>query len=121
MPVRLLRPATAQGPLPVMLWFHGGGQVLGFAAQDDPWLKRLCSRLGCAVAAVDYRLAPETPSPGAAEDGFTAYQWLVREAEALGLDNARIGIAGQSGGEASRRPPYCWSGTAAARRPCSSR
>ncbi|MFE7424048.1 hypothetical protein [Streptomyces sp. NPDC057545] len=40
-PVRLLRPATAQGPLPVMLWFHGGGQVLGFAAQDDPWIKRL--------------------------------------------------------------------------------
>ncbi|MFE4972770.1 alpha/beta hydrolase [Kitasatospora sp. NPDC056651] len=97
-PVRLLRPATAPGPLPVMLWFHGGGQVLGFAAQDDAWLKPLCSQLGCAVAVVDYRLAPETPAPGAAEDGFTAYQWLVREARDLGLDGARIGIAGQSGG-----------------------
>ncbi|MFD9592600.1 alpha/beta hydrolase [Kitasatospora sp. NPDC059973] len=97
-PVRLLRPTAAPGPLPVLLWFHGGGQVLGFAAQDDPWLKRLGASLGCAVAVVDYRLAPETPAPGAAEDGFTAYQWLGREADALGLDSARIGIAGQSGG-----------------------
>ncbi|MEU1283906.1 alpha/beta hydrolase [Kitasatospora sp. NPDC005856] len=97
-PVRLLRPTTATGPLPVVLWFHGGGQVLGFAAQDDPWLKRLCARLGCAVAAVDYRLAPETRAPGAAEDGYAAHRWLVREAAALGLDGTRIGIAGQSGG-----------------------
>ncbi|MGW3232383.1 alpha/beta hydrolase [Kitasatospora sp. NPDC001095] len=97
-PIRLLRPTTASGPLPVLLWFHGGGQVLGFAAQDDPWLKRLCARVGCAVAAVDYRLAPETPAPGAAEDGYAGHRWLVREAGALGLDGARIGIAGQSGG-----------------------
>ncbi|WP_327675325.1 alpha/beta hydrolase [Kitasatospora sp. NBC_00458] len=97
-PVRLLRPTGAPGPLPVLVWFHGGGQVLGFAAQDDPWLTRLGAALGCAVAAVDYRLAPETPAPGAAEDGFTAYQWICREADALGLDAARIGIAGQSGG-----------------------
>jgi acetyl esterase/lipase len=96
--IRLLRPTTAAGPLPVMLWFHGGGQVLGFAAQDDPWLKQLCSELGCAVASVDYRLAPETPAPGAAEDGFAAYRWIGQEADGLGLDGARIGIAGQSGG-----------------------
>ncbi|MFE6055255.1 alpha/beta hydrolase [Kitasatospora sp. NPDC056446] len=97
-PIRLLRPTAAPGPLPVLLWFHGGGQVLGFAAQDDPWLTRLAASLGCAVAVVDYRLAPETPAPGAAEDGFTAYQWLGREADALGLDGTRVGIAGQSGG-----------------------
>ncbi|MGW5263161.1 alpha/beta hydrolase [Microbispora sp. NPDC004025] len=97
-PVRLLRPANAGGPLPVMLWFHGGGQVLGYAAQDDPWLKQLCSTLGCAVAAVDYRLAPEAPSPGAAEDGFIAYRWILGEAGRLGLDPARVGLAGQSGG-----------------------
>ncbi|MFF4925937.1 alpha/beta hydrolase [Kitasatospora sp. NPDC001261] len=98
-PIRLLRPTTAgPGPLPVLLWFHGGGQVLGFAAQDDPWLKRLSTRLGCAVAAVDYRLAPETPAPGAAEDGHAAHRWLLHEARALGLDATRIGIGGQSGG-----------------------
>ncbi|WP_052709684.1 alpha/beta hydrolase fold domain-containing protein, partial [Streptomyces sp. NRRL S-495] len=97
-PVRLLRPTTATGPLPVLVWFHGGGQVLGFAAQDEPWLTKLAASLGCAIAAVDYRLAPETPAPGAAEDGFTAYQWLCQEADALDLDGTRIGIAGQSGG-----------------------
>jgi acetyl esterase/lipase len=97
-PIRLLRPQATNGPLPVMLWFHGGGQVLGFAAQDDHWLKPLCAVIGCAIAVVDYRLAPETPAPGAAEDGFAAYQWIGRDAGRLGLDGTRIGIAGQSGG-----------------------
>ncbi|MFD5828637.1 alpha/beta hydrolase [Lentzea sp. NPDC060358] len=97
-PIHLLRPATPRGPLPVLLWFHGGGQVLGYAAQDDFWLMPLCETLGCAVASVEYRLAPETPAPGAAEDGLTAYQWLLDQAEALKLDPTRIGIAGQSGG-----------------------
>lgn len=97
-PIRLLRPQGADGPLPVLLWFHGGGQVLGFAAQDDFWLKPFSLAAGCAIAAVDYRLAPETPAPGAAEDGFAAYRWLGQEADRLGLDGTRIGIAGQSGG-----------------------
>ncbi|MFI9273141.1 alpha/beta hydrolase fold domain-containing protein [Kitasatospora sp. NPDC052896] len=97
-PVLLLRPQDAPGPLPVIVWFHGGGQVLGFAAQDAPWLKQLCVALGCAVAAVDYRLAPETPAPGAAEDGYTAYRWISDNATDLGLDPSRVGLAGQSGG-----------------------
>ncbi|HLU73851.1 MAG TPA: alpha/beta hydrolase [Nonomuraea sp.] len=97
-PIPLLRPQKARGPLPVIMWFHGGGQVLGFAAQDAPWLKRLCAALGCAVAAVDYRLAPETPAPGAAEDGYTAYRWISDNASDLGLDPTRVGLAGQSGG-----------------------
>ncbi|MFC8391434.1 alpha/beta hydrolase fold domain-containing protein [Streptomyces sp. NPDC057238] len=97
-PILLLRPRNAPGPLPVILWFHGGGQVLGFAAQDAPWLKPLCAALGCAIVSVDYRLAPETPAPGAAEDGYTAYRWISDNAADLGLDPARIGLAGQSGG-----------------------
>ncbi|MER8009603.1 alpha/beta hydrolase [Streptomyces sp. NPDC094149] len=97
-PVLLLRPQNAPEPLPVLVWFHGGGQVLGFAAQDAPWLKPLSAALGCAVAAVDYRLAPETSAPGAAEDGYTAYRWIIDNAADLGLDPTRIGLAGQSGG-----------------------
>ncbi|TVT61170.1 alpha/beta hydrolase [Amycolatopsis rhizosphaerae] len=97
-PILLLRPQNAPGALPVIMWFHGGGQVLGFAAQDVPWLKQLSAALGCAVAAVDYRLAPETPAPGAAEDGYTAYRWISDHATDLGLDPTRIGLAGQSGG-----------------------
>ncbi|MET7645845.1 alpha/beta hydrolase fold domain-containing protein [Streptomyces sp. NPDC005426] len=97
-PILLLRPQKAPEPLPVIVWFHGGGQVLGFAAQDAPWLKQLSAALGCAVVSVDYRLAPETPAPGAAEDGYTAYRWISDNAADLGLDPTRIGLAGQSGG-----------------------
>lgn len=84
--------------MPVLLWFHGGGQVLGYAAQDDPTLKRLCLEVGCAAASVDYRLAPEAPAPAAAEDGLLAYRWLRSQAAALGFDGDRIAFAGQSGG-----------------------
>ncbi|MFB7668877.1 alpha/beta hydrolase [Kitasatospora sp. NPDC056138] len=97
-PIVLLRPQNASGTVPALVWFHGGGQVLGFAAQDTPWLKPLSAALGCAIASVDYRLAPETPAPGAAEDGYTAYRWISDNAADLGLDPTRIGLAGQSGG-----------------------
>lgn len=110
-PILLLRPQNARGPLPVIMWFHGGGQVLGFAAQDAPWLKRLWAALGCAVAAVDYRLAPETPAPGAAEDGYTAYRWISDNAPDLGLDPTRVGLAWQAilGDRAGTADvtPYC--------------
>lgn len=98
LPVRLLRPTEEAGPLPVLLWFHGGGQVLGYAAQDDPNLKRLCLEVGCIAASVDYRLAPEAPAPAAAQDGLLAYRWLRAQAAALGIDDSRIALAGQSGG-----------------------
>ncbi len=73
-PIRLFRPAMRPGLLPALLWFHGGGQVLGDAAQEDQSLKRMSVQVGCVIAAVDYRLAPETRSPGAAEDCYLAYQ-----------------------------------------------
>ncbi|MFI9559074.1 alpha/beta hydrolase fold domain-containing protein [Nonomuraea endophytica] len=95
--LRLLRPDTGDD-LPVLLWFHGGGQVLGFAAQDDPSLKRLIDEVSCAVVAVDYRLAPEAPAPAAAEDGLAAYRFILGNASSLRLDPRRIGIAGESGG-----------------------
>jgi acetyl esterase/lipase len=96
--IRLLRPTQEAGPLPVLVWFHGGGQVLGYAAQDDPTLKHLVLEVGCIVASVDYRLAPEAPAPAAAEDGILAYRWLRSQAAALGIDEGRIALAGQSGG-----------------------
>lgn len=96
--IRLLRPTEATGPLPVLVWFHGGGQVLGYAAQDDPTLKHLVLEVGCIVASVDYRLAPEAPAPAAAEDGLLAHRWLRSQAAALGIDEGRIALAGQSGG-----------------------
>ncbi|MGW4807141.1 alpha/beta hydrolase fold domain-containing protein [Kitasatospora sp. NPDC004272] len=96
--IRLLRPTGAAGPLPALLWFHGGGQVLGYAAQDDPTLKHLALEVGCLVASVEYRLAPEAPAPAAAEDGLLAYRWLRGQAAALGVEEDRVALAGQSGG-----------------------
>lgn len=98
LPIRLLRPTTQTGPLPVLIWFHGGGQVLGYAAQDDPTLKRLVLEVGCIAASVDYRLAPEAPAPAAAEDGLLAYRWLRDQAAVFGIDAGRVALAGQSGG-----------------------
>ena len=97
-PLRVFRPTNVRGALPAMLWFHGGGQVLGFAAQEDAYLKRIAAEVGCMVISVDYRLAPEARAPAAAQDGLAAWRWLCREAKALGADPTRLGIAGASGG-----------------------
>lgn len=96
--VRMVKPVATGAPPPLLVWFHGGGQVLGYAAQDDPILKRLASEVGCVIASVEYRLAPEHPSPAAAEDGVVAFRWLQANAPGLGIDAGRIAIAGQSGG-----------------------
>lgn len=96
--VRVARPVGEQEALPCLLWFHGGGQILGRANDDDPLLKTVSSKLHCVVAAVDYRLAPEFPAPAAAEDGFLAYTYLVGNAASLGLRSDQVGLAGVSGG-----------------------
>lgn len=92
--------------MPAFLWFHGGGQVLGYAAQDDATLKRLCTEVCCIVAAREYRLAPEARSPAGAEDGYTAYRWLLEEAAKLastsGGSESRVPVVAA----ASLRPPF---------------
>lgn len=97
-PVRLYRPTATCAPLPVLLWVHGGGFVLGDAAQDDGQLRAMAEQVPCAVAAVDYRLAPEHPYPAPLDDCYSALRWLARNAVGLGLDPARIGIGGASAG-----------------------
>ncbi|WP_306207084.1 alpha/beta hydrolase fold domain-containing protein [Actinoplanes sp. RD1] len=96
----LFRPDDAPLPAPALAWFHAGGQILGSAHDDAEYHAALALALNCVVAAVDYRLAPDTPAPGAAEDGYLAYTTLVKDAAALGIDAARIGLAGASGGGA---------------------
>lgn len=97
-PVRLYRPTATHAPLPVLLWIHGGGFVLGDAAQDDALLRAMAEQVPCAVAAVDYRLAPEHPYPAPLEDCYSALCWLARSAAGLGLDPQRIGVGGASAG-----------------------
>ncbi|HTZ71442.1 MAG TPA: alpha/beta hydrolase [Acetobacteraceae bacterium] len=99
--VRLLLyvpPGKAAAPRPAFLHLHGGGFVLGMPEINDGANRALAAELGCVVASVDYRLAPETRFPGAVEDGYAALAWLHAEAEALGIDRARIAIGGESAG-----------------------
>ncbi|MCA8090989.1 alpha/beta hydrolase [Burkholderia anthina] len=97
-PVRVYLPDDAARPLPAIVHMHGGGYVRG-AAQDLEAVHRpLVKALGCALVSIDYRLAPETPFPGAIDDCYAALAWTFRHADALGIDAARIGVAGESAG-----------------------
>jgi acetyl esterase/lipase len=93
--VRVYRPAPAPGPLPALLWIHGGGLVIGTAAMDDAFCRRVADELGVLVASVEYRLAPEHPFPAPLEDCYTALGWLARQD---GVDPDRIAIGGASAG-----------------------
>jgi acetyl esterase/lipase len=93
--IRLYRPARAAGPTAALLWIHGGGYVIGNAAQDDDICRALTRKLGIVVASVDYRLAPEHPYPVPLEDCYSALTWV---AQLPGVDPGRIAIGGASAG-----------------------
>jgi acetyl esterase/lipase len=94
---RLYRPATA-GPHPVVVYYHGGGWVLGGADSDDPFCRDLCARSDSIIVSVDYRHAPEAPFPAAVEDAFAALQWVTAHVEALGGQSGPVAVAGWSAG-----------------------
>lgn len=93
--VRLFRPTGVSGQGPALLWIHGGGYVIGKAAQDDVLCRKFARELGVTVASVDYRMAPEQPYPAALEDCYSALQWLVRLPS---VDPSRVAIGGASAG-----------------------
>lgn len=84
--------------LPAILHIHGGGFVSGSADMSDPNSRSYAVEMNCVVVSVDYRLAPETPFPGPVEDCYAALLWLHSAAKELGIDPARIMIAGESAG-----------------------
>jgi acetyl esterase len=97
--IRLYRPAASVARLlPAILYFHGGGWTIGSLEAYDRPLRFFCARTGCAVVALDYRLAPEHKFPAAIDDALAAYRWLVKRADATGIDPARIVVAGDSAG-----------------------
>ena len=97
MPVRIYIP-EGSGPFPILMWYHGGGWVIGDLESADGPSRHLCVGADCVVVSVDYRLAPETKFPGPAEDCYAATQWVMNNAAAINGDPARVAVGGDSAG-----------------------
>lgn len=97
LPVRVYTP-DGDGPFPIVVYFHGGGWVLGNLDSHDGICRGLAREAGCVVVAVDYRLAPEHAFPAAPEDCYAATRWAAQHAERLKGDPARLAVAGDSAG-----------------------
>jgi acetyl esterase len=96
--VRIVRPPDTDGPLPVVLYMHGGGWVLGNAGTHDRLVRELAVGARAAIVFVEYDRSPEARYPVAIEQGYATAQWITREGAANGLDPARIAVAGDSVG-----------------------
>lgn len=97
-PVRALvyRPDTATGA--GLLWIHGGGFVIGSAAQDHRLVAETAAQLGILIVSAEYRLAPEHPFPAALDDVTAVWEWMLARADALGVDPERLVVGGESAG-----------------------
>jgi acetyl esterase len=93
---RLYRPGA--GTLPLLVYFHGGGWVVGSVALSDNYCRALANASGCAVLSVDYRLAPEHRYPVAADDAYAATRWAAEHATELEIRADRIAVGGSSAG-----------------------
>lgn len=96
-PIRVYSP-KGETPFPVLLYFHGGGWVLGNLDTADAICRSLANQAGCIVVSVDYRLAPEYKFPAAAEEAYTAIQWIAQHASSMGADPNRMAVGGDSAG-----------------------
>ena len=96
--VRVYTPSGIEGPVPALYWIHGGGMVLGNVAMDDLRCKGVALEMGCVVASVEYRLAPEHPHPAPIEDCYAGLKWFADNAGSLNVDTGRIAIGGASAG-----------------------
>lgn len=96
-PVRLYTPAI-EGPLPVFVYLHGGGWVIGGIESSDGLCRTLCNAARCIVISAGYRLAPENPFPAAVEDSYHALLWASENAGSFGGDAARVAVGGDSAG-----------------------
>jgi acetyl esterase len=95
--VRVYRPRSTE-LLPALVWFHGGGWVVGNLDTHDPVCRAIANRAPCVVVSVDYRLAPEHPYPAAVDDAWAATEWVSQEALSLGADASKIVVGGDSAG-----------------------
>lgn len=96
-PVRIYRP-TAESNLPVLVYLHGGGLVMGTNHSFEPLARALAATCGAVVVAVEYRLAPENPRPAQFDDAYAATEWVAGNAGELGVDAGRLVAIGDSAG-----------------------
>ncbi|SAK39331.1 esterase/lipase [Caballeronia catudaia] len=95
---RVYKPKAAPGPLPLIVYFHGGGWVVGDLDTHDGLVERLAQDSQCAVASVDYRLAPEHPFPAPCDDAIDALIWFAEHRSRLGFATDRLAVGGDSAG-----------------------
>jgi acetyl esterase/lipase len=98
LPARLYVPTRASSTPPLLVYFHGGGFVVGSLRSHDAAVRELAHHAATAILAVEYRLAPEHKAPTAADDAYRAYTWARANADALGVDAERVGVGGDSAG-----------------------
>jgi len=97
-PVRIYTPEGVEGPLPVIVYYHGGGWVIADIDTYEASAMALAKKTGAIVASVEYRRAPENKFPAAHEDAFAGYKWVLAHASEFGGDAKRVAVAGESAG-----------------------
>ncbi|MBH5316847.1 alpha/beta hydrolase [Paenibacillus sp. GSMTC-2017] len=96
-PIRIYKP-EGEKPFPALVYYHGGGFVLGGLDSHDSICRSLANKASCIVISVDYRLAPENKFPAAVEDAFTALKWVTEHTKKLNIDPQKIAVGGDSAG-----------------------
>jgi acetyl esterase/lipase len=97
-PIRLYRPSGARGPLPCLLYIHGGGMIAGSIVEADSGVQSIVGSVGCVAVSVEYRLTPENPFPAPLDDCYAALRWIREQASEIETDRDRIAVGGASAG-----------------------
>ncbi len=96
--LRIYKLKSSSAPTPVLIWYHGGGYIMGIPEMDDQRCTSFVQALGITVVSVDYRIAPQYPFPNGLEDSYSALKWVAAHATQLNIDPGHIAIGGQSAG-----------------------